>query len=187
MSQHRKGSLHGGNSVTNHGSSNNLHITSHEIQSHGIPLPGMVPTRSMLGGPILGNSIHGSVNPLGPVGPSHSPPSHPIGIIGMSHHPSTIYQGMGFRFSMAIIWLSRTNSTTISANRKTREFLPLLRYLMVRCSILRHNSIFHLNLEIFLDKRIRVFYWSFILLSVNLLIEMHNWKTNKHLQLLFFK
>ncbi|XP_043463931.1 uncharacterized protein LOC122499561 isoform X2 [Leptopilina heterotoma] len=88
MSQQRRGSMHGGNSVTNHGSSNNLHITSHEIQNHGIPLPGMVPTRSILGNSVLGNPIHGFVNPLGPMGPSHSPPTHSSGMIGISHHPS---------------------------------------------------------------------------------------------------
>lgn len=98
MSQQRRGSMHGGNSVTNHGSSNNLHITSHEIQNHGIPLPGMVPTRSILGNSVLGNPIHGFVNPLGPMGPSHSPPTHSSGMIGMSHHPSSMYPGREFHF-----------------------------------------------------------------------------------------
>ncbi|KAI4489234.1 hypothetical protein M0804_004732 [Polistes exclamans] len=68
MSQHRRGSVHGASPVPGHptptasssSSNSNLPISTHEIQTRGIPLPGMVaPSRSIHGSPMHGNPIHG--------------------------------------------------------------------------------------------------------------------------------
>ncbi|KAF7388787.1 hypothetical protein HZH66_009924 [Vespula vulgaris] len=95
MSQHRRGSVHGASPVPGHPPANNLPISAHEIQTRGIPLPGMVPSRSIHGSPMHGNPIHGFVNPLGPAGIVHPPPTHPTALVsGISHRPGeTAHQG----------------------------------------------------------------------------------------------
>lgn len=97
MSQHRRGSVHGASPVPGHPPANNLPISAHEIQTRGIPLPGMVPSRSIHGSPMHGNPIHGFVNPLGPAGIVHPPPTHPTALVsGISHRPGeTAHQGIG--------------------------------------------------------------------------------------------
>lgn len=99
MSQHRRGSIHG-SPVPGHPSTTvSASISSsasHEVQTRGIPLPGMVPPRSIHASPMHGNPIHGFVNPLGPGGLVHSPPpTHTAAASGISHHPSNVHQGIG--------------------------------------------------------------------------------------------
>ncbi|KAL0109200.1 hypothetical protein PUN28_014352 [Cardiocondyla obscurior] len=99
MSQHRRGSIHGSGSVPGHPStaisaSSISSSASHEVQTRGIPLPGMVPSRSIHASPMHGNPIHGFVNPLGPGGLVHSPPpTHAAAASGISHHPPNVHQG----------------------------------------------------------------------------------------------
>jgi len=100
MSQHRRGSIHGSSPVPGHPSttvsaSSVSSSASHEVQTRGIPLPGMVPSRSIHASPMHGNPIHGFVNPLGPGGLVHpSPPTHAAAASGISHHPN-VHQGIG--------------------------------------------------------------------------------------------
>jgi len=100
MSQHRRGSIHGSSPVPGHPSttvsaSSVSSSASHEVQTRGIPLPGMVPSRSIHASPMHGNPIHGFVNPLGPGGLVHpSPPTHAVAASGISHHPN-VHQGIG--------------------------------------------------------------------------------------------
>ncbi|KAG7201724.1 hypothetical protein KM043_004447 [Ampulex compressa] len=98
MSQHRRGSVHGNSPVPGHPPANVPVSSSHESQTRGIPLPGMVPSRSIHGNPMHGNPIHGFVNPLGPAGLVHPPP-------GISHHPQAVHQGTGG------LWLLMTRIT----------------------------------------------------------------------------
>lgn len=99
MSQHRRGSIHaagsspvpGGHPVPTNAAASSS--SSHEVQTRGIPLPGMVPSRSIHGNPMHGNPIHGFVNPLGPAGLVHSPPTHQPLLSGISHHSSVVHQG----------------------------------------------------------------------------------------------
>lgn len=97
MSQHRRGSIHAAGSSPVPGGHPNAasssSSSSHEIQTRGIPLPGMVPSRSIHGNPMHGNPIHGFVNPLGPAGLVHSPPTHQPLLSGISHHSSVVHQG----------------------------------------------------------------------------------------------
>lgn len=101
MSQHRRGAIHGSNPVPGHPStaistSSMSSSASHEVQTRGIPLPGMVPPRSIHASPMHGNPIHGFVNPLGPGGLVHPPPTtHAAAASGISHHPSNVHQGTG--------------------------------------------------------------------------------------------
>ncbi|EFN88041.1 hypothetical protein EAI_16800 [Harpegnathos saltator] len=93
MSQHRRGSIHGGSPVPGHPNAAVSASSSHEVQTRGIPLPGMVPpSRSIHASPMHGNPIHGFINPLGPGGLVHPPPtSHAAS--GISHHPANVHQG----------------------------------------------------------------------------------------------
>ncbi|EZA55384.1 Dystrophin, isoform B [Ooceraea biroi] len=98
MSQHRRGSIHGspvsGHPSTTVSASSISSSASHEVQTRGIPLPGMVPSRSIHASPMHGNPIHGFVNPLGPGSLVHPPPSaHVAAVSGISHHPQNIHQG----------------------------------------------------------------------------------------------
>lgn len=95
MSQHRRGSIHAAGSSPVPGGHPNASSSSssHEVQTRGIPLPGMVPSRSIHGNPMHGNPIHGFVNPLGPAGLVHSPPTHQPLLSGISHHSSVVHQG----------------------------------------------------------------------------------------------
>lgn len=93
MSQHRRGSIHAGSPLPGHPAANVPISSSHEVQTRGIPLPGMVPSRSIHGNPMHGNPIHGFVNPLGPAGLVHSPPTHQSVLSGISHHSSIVHQG----------------------------------------------------------------------------------------------
>ncbi|XP_071626056.1 uncharacterized protein [Temnothorax longispinosus] len=97
MSQHRRGSIHGSSAVPGHPStavsaSSVSASAAHEVQTRGIPLPGMVPSRSIHASPMHGNPIHGFVNPLGPGGLVHPPPAHVAAASGISHHPSNVHQ-----------------------------------------------------------------------------------------------
>ncbi|KAG5328567.1 DMDA protein, partial [Acromyrmex charruanus] len=98
MSQHRRGSIHGSSPVPGHPSttvsaSSISSSAAHEVQTRGIPLPGMVPSRSIHASPMHGNPIHGFVNPLGPGGLVHPPPpTHVAAASGISHHPN-VHQG----------------------------------------------------------------------------------------------
>ena len=94
MSQHRRGSIHTGSPVPGHPATNTSIPPSHEVQTRGIPLPGMVPSRSIHGNPMHGNPIHGFVNPLGPAGLVHSPPTHQSVLSGISHHSPVVHQGI---------------------------------------------------------------------------------------------
>lgn len=94
MSQHRRGSIHTGSPVTGHSATKTSIPSSHEVQTRGIPLPGMVPSRSIHGNPMHGNPIHGFVNPLGPAGLVHSPPTHQSVLSGISHHSPVVHQGI---------------------------------------------------------------------------------------------
>jgi len=100
MSQHRRGSIHGSSPVPGHPSttvsaSSISSSAAHEVQTRGIPLPGMVPSRSIHASPMHGNPIHGFVNPLGPGGLVHPPPpTHVAATSGISHHPN-VHQGIG--------------------------------------------------------------------------------------------
>lgn len=96
MSQHRRGSIHAAGSSPvpgGHPNASSSSSSSHEVQTRGIPLPGMVPSRSIHGNPMHGNPIHGFVNPLGPAGLVHSPPTHQPLLSGISHHSSVVHQG----------------------------------------------------------------------------------------------
>jgi len=102
MSQHRRGSVHGSGPVPGHpsttvsASSSVSSSASHEVQTRGIPLPGMVPSRSIHASPMHGNPIHGFVNPLGPGSLVHPPPpaaAHVTAASGISHHPPSVHQG----------------------------------------------------------------------------------------------
>ncbi|CAL7946061.1 unnamed protein product [Xylocopa violacea] len=86
--------VHGkGSPVPGHLATNAAISASHEVQTRGIPLPGMVPSRSIHGNPMHGNPIHGFVNPLGPAGLVHSPPTHQSVLAGISHHSPVVHQG----------------------------------------------------------------------------------------------
>ncbi|KOX70716.1 Dystrophin, isoform B [Melipona quadrifasciata] len=91
---HRRGSIHTGSPVPGHPATNTSIPSSHEVQTRGIPLPGMVPSRSIHGNPMHGNPIHGFVNPLGPAGLVHSPPTHQSVLSGISHHSPVVHQGV---------------------------------------------------------------------------------------------
>lgn len=131
MSQHRRGSVHGASPVPGHPPANNLPISAHEIQTRGIPLPGMVPSRSIHGSPMHGNPIHGFVNPLGPAGIVHPPPTHPTALVsGISHRPGeTAHQGIG---TPALIGSFRDTRKTTGLYL----FYPLLSILFGPLSIL---------------------------------------------------
>ncbi|KYN33271.1 Dystrophin, isoforms A/C/F/G/H [Trachymyrmex septentrionalis] len=95
---HRRGSIHGSSPVPGHPSttvsaSSISSSAAHEVQTRGIPLPGMVPSRSIHASPMHGNPIHGFVNPLGPGGLVHPPPPTHVAVAsGISHHPN-VHQG----------------------------------------------------------------------------------------------
>ncbi|EFN72953.1 Dystrophin, isoforms A/C/F/G [Camponotus floridanus] len=98
MSQPRRGPIHGSSPVPGHPSTtvsaSSSSSSSHEIQTRGIPLPGMVPSRSIHASPMHGNPIHGFVNPLGPGSLVHPPPlTHAAAASGISHHPPNVHQG----------------------------------------------------------------------------------------------
>ncbi|KAL6443230.1 hypothetical protein ACFW04_002864 [Cataglyphis niger] len=101
MSQPRRGSIHG-SPVPGHPSTtisaSLSSSSSHEIQTRGIPLPGMVPSRSVHASSMHGNPIHGGfVNPLGPGSLVHPPPlTHAAAASGISHHPTNVHQGIEY-------------------------------------------------------------------------------------------
>lgn len=66
-----------------------------DIQTRGIPLPGMVPPRSNHSSPVQTNPAHGFINPLGPTGHGQMiiQPSSSAHLAGMSPH-QPCYSGL---------------------------------------------------------------------------------------------
>lgn len=89
----RRVSLQNSHSGSNNIQANDLDLSASavlEIQTRGIPLPGMVGPRSIHNSPVhIANSVHGFVNPLGPTGASP-----PMSVAGVPHHSPTLHPGI---------------------------------------------------------------------------------------------